>query len=130
MRHEGARSILRRQPLTAAAIHRIMRSLFPRRNDFGSASFEELVPELSRLGISTTGQFSRLMKHHRRALRKIDLSRMDRWNIKFYEREFGEEQVRDCLRRQYWFAYPGLVRIAAELEFGEEQAAAAQAPEA
>ena len=130
MRRQGARAILWQQPLTATAIHRTMRSLFPRRNDFGSASFEELVPELSRLGIDTIGQFSRLMKNHRRALREIELSRMDQWHVKFYEREFGEEQVRDCLRRQYWFAYPGLVRIAAELQFGEEQAAAAQVPEA
>lgn len=130
MRREGARSLLRRQPLTAEAIRRTMRSFFPRRNDFGSGSLEELVPELSRLGIGTLGDFSLLMKRHRRALKDIDISRLDQWHTKFYEDWFGAEQVRDCLRRQYWFAYPGLVRIAAELEFGEERAAAAQAPEA
>lgn len=34
--------------------------------------------------------------------------------------QFGAEFVRDAVRRQYWFAFPGLVRNAAELEFGEQ----------
>lgn len=36
--------------------------------------------------------------------------------------EYGEGFVRDAIRRQYWFAYPALVRTAAEIEFGEEAA--------
>ena len=33
--------------------------------------------------------------------------------------EFGEEVMQDFERRQYWFAYPALVRTAAEMAFGE-----------
>jgi hypothetical protein len=33
--------------------------------------------------------------------------------------EYGEGFIRDAERKQYWFAYPALVRTAAEMEFGE-----------
>ena len=32
---------------------------------------------------------------------------------------YGREHVRDAIRRQYWWAYPALVRTAMEMEFGE-----------
>ncbi len=37
-----------------------------------------------------------------------------------FAEEYGEEFIRDAERRQYWFAYPALVRTAVEMEFGEE----------
>ena len=36
--------------------------------------------------------------------------------------EYGRAFVTDAIRRQYWFAYPALVRTAAEFEFGEAAA--------
>ena len=95
-----------------------MRGLFPKRNDFGDASFDELVPELARFGVRTTGQFELLMKRHRRRLLAIDRSRMDEWHKEYYAKEFGAN-VKDAERRQYWFAYPALVRTAAELQWGK-----------
>ena len=95
-----------------------MRNLFPKRNDYGSASFDELVPELARFDVRTVGEFERLMKRHRRQLLIIDQSPMDPWHLEFYAREFGAD-VKDAVRRQYWFAYPALVRTAAELEWGK-----------
>jgi hypothetical protein len=105
-------------PLTEPMIQKVMCRLFPKRNDFGDASFDELVPELARFGVSTVGRFERLMKRHRRQLLVIDRSPMNKKELEFYAREFGAD-TRDAVRRGYWFAYPALVRTAAELEWGE-----------
>lgn len=67
-----ARRIAYERPLTGALIHRTMSSLFPRRNDYGGGSFDELVPELEALGISSAGDFKRLMTRYRRALLDFD----------------------------------------------------------
>lgn len=119
MKYVLARRKLVLRPLTGELIHKIMSRLFPARNDYGAASFEELVPELARFGIVNVGHFTRLMKKHRKALLKIDKSRLAPWEVRMFSEDFGEDFVKDALRRQYWFAYPALVRTAAELEFGE-----------
>jgi hypothetical protein len=113
-----AREKKRKAPLTGTAIHKVMRGLFPKRNDFSDASFDELVPELARFGVRTSGQVELLMKRHRRQLLAIDRSPMDEWHKEYYAKEFGAN-VKDAERRQYWFAYPALVRTAAELQWGK-----------
>ncbi len=114
-----ARQLIAQRPLTGALIHKAMSRLLPKRNDYGSASFEELVPELAKLGICDLGAFVRLIKKHRRRLLAIDRDRLAPWEIRHFSESFGEAFVKDAIRRQYWFAYPALVRTAAELEFGE-----------
>jgi hypothetical protein len=118
----SAQAERRRQPLSGDAIHAAMRRIFPKRNDYGTASFDELVPELARFGITTVGKFRRLMTRHRRELLRIDRDRLLPWEEKHFAESFGAEFVKDAVRRQYWFAYPALVRTAAELEYGEEAA--------
>ena len=103
-------------------IHRVMANTFPRRNDYGQGSFEELVPELAKFGITTLGKFQRLMTKHRKELLRIDRDRLSPAEERQYAEWLGASFVADAVRRQYWFAYPGLVRIAAELEFGETAA--------
>lgn len=110
------------QPLTGAFIHASMWRLFPKKNDYGTASFDELLPELERFGLTRRAQFVRLMKRHRRGLLQIDRDPLAPWEVRFFTQEFGEAFVKDALRRQYWFAYPALVRTALELEFGEAAA--------
>jgi hypothetical protein len=44
---------------------------------------------------------------------------MDSRNKAVYREWLGEEAFLDCMRRQYWFCYPAMVRIALELEFGQ-----------
>lgn len=122
MRHVPARQRVALQPLTGELIHRLMSRLFARRNDYGTASFEELVPELARFGITTRGQFRRLMTRHRRALLRMDRRRLGPDEICIYIDECGEDFLRDATRRQFFFAYPALVRNAAEMEFGEAAA--------
>lgn len=108
-------------PLTAASVRKVMRSLFPKRNDYVTdpALFEELLPELHAFGIRTHGDLRRLMARHRRTLLAEDRSRLTRREQRAYAEMFGTDFVRDAVRRQYWFAYPALVRNALEREFGE-----------
>ena len=122
MRRITVRQKIAKQQLSGALIHKVMSRLFPKKNDYGDASFDELVPELAQFGVKSVGQFQGLMKKHRRQLLGIDQDRLEPWEIQHYAESFGKEFVSDALRRQYWFAYPALVRIAAQLEFGEEAA--------
>ena len=119
MKSIPARRKVYERPLSGEVIHQVMSRIFPKRNDYGSASFDELVPELARFGITTRGRFRALMTKHRRALLRADRERLFPWEVKMFIEEYGEEFVRDATRRQYWFAYPALVRTAAEMEFGE-----------
>ena len=107
-------------PLTAAVVHRTMRGIFPARNDYGEGRFGELLPELARFGIVTVGSFRRLMTRHRRALLGMDRQRIAAWEQRHLGRVYGATFVADAIRRRYWFAFPALIRIAAELEFGVE----------
>ena len=115
----SARERVQNQTLNGRLIHKVMGALFPKRNDYGSASFDELVPELSKFGIDKLAQFQRLMKKHRRELLEIDRDRLAPWEVKHFTESFGKEFISDALRRQYWFAYPALVRTAMEIEFGD-----------
>lgn len=120
MKRLSARQSVYAKPLTGEAIHRVMTTIFPKKNDFGDGSFDELVPELARFGIVSVGQFRSLMTRHRRALLGLDRSPLSAWERRHAISEYGEAFVSDALRRQYWFAYPALVRTAAEIEFGED----------
>jgi hypothetical protein len=122
MKRIPARRKIYNKPLSGSVIRQVMSDIFPKRNDYGSASFDELVPELGRFGITTLGGFRRLMTKHRRALLRFDRAHLAPWEKKMFTDEYGEGFVRDAIRRQYWFAYPALVRTAAEIEFGEEAA--------
>lgn len=121
--YRSARHTRMRLPLTEDSLRKTMRSLFPKRHDYGDLAFHELAQELGVRGINSGAGFSRLMKKHRKSLLAIDRSRLTEWEIPFFRKEFGEEFVDDALRRQYWFAFPALVRIAMDLEFGESQPA-------
>jgi hypothetical protein len=99
-----------------------MQRIFPKRNDYGDASFDELVPELARFGIMTIGKFKSLMTKHRRELLRMDRDPLALFEIRMFSEDYGRAHVMDTVRRQYWFAYPGLVRVAIEMEFGEDAA--------
>lgn len=109
------------QPLTAEIIRTTVAKIFPKRNDYVSdlALFEELLPELARLGITARGQLKRLLTKHRRSLLTDDRSRLSAIEQKYYCEWFGTEQTKTAVRRQYWFGYPAFVRNALESEFGE-----------
>ena len=120
-RHLPARRRIALAPLTGTSVRTLMLSLFPKRNDYVTdpAPFEELLPELHTFGIRTRGDLRRLMARHRRALLAEDRRRLTQREQRFYAEMFEGDFVRDAVRRQYWFAYPALVRNALEREFGE-----------
>nr|WP_298118390.1 hypothetical protein [uncultured Pseudomonas sp.] len=68
-----------------------------------------------------------MLNKHRKKVLEIDRSPMDQWHQRMYSSEMGAEKFNDFIRRQYWFAYPGLLRLALELEFGEAYEAFADA---
>lgn len=119
MNRLSARQLIYARPLTGEAIHRVMSRVFPKKNDYGDASFDELVQELARFGIVSVGEFKRLMTKHRRAMLQLDRGRLLAWERQDATAEYGRTFVADAMRRQYWFAYPALVRNAVEFEFGE-----------
>ena len=47
MKRISARTQLSLRPLTGILIHREMSRLLPKRNDYGTGFFDELVPELA-----------------------------------------------------------------------------------
>ncbi len=117
----SARKRVLLEPLSALLIQKVLRNLYPKRNDYVTdmALFEELLPELARWGITTRGRLQRLMKKHRRALLNDDKSRLSLKEQRFYAELFGMRHTQDAVRRQYWFAYPAFVRKALKSEFGE-----------
>jgi hypothetical protein len=118
----SARNRRNREPLTGVLVYRVTARLFAKRNDYGINSYEDIVEELAKFGILNRGKFSKLMKRHRRELLRIDRERLAPWEIKYFSEWFGEASVKDGLRRQYWFALPAMIRIAMELQFGEDAA--------
>lgn len=64
------------------------------------------------------------MRKHRRSLLNADKSRLAPWELRAFSEDLGAAFVVDAVRRQFWFAYPALVRIAIEMEFGSGAAAA------
>ena len=115
-----ARRVVYGRPLTGALIHRVMSGLFPQRNDYGDGSFDELATELRALGITRVGDFKRLMTRYRRALLSFDRAPLSGFERRLAIHDLGAAFVADRERRQYWFAYPGLVRTAIEMHFGED----------
>jgi hypothetical protein len=120
MTRQSARQRRQRAPLSGPAIYRIMASIYPSRNDYASEGFDELVSELARVGIRTCGEFRTMMTSVRRQLLKIDRDPLAPWEIRHMSESFGESFVKDAVRRQYWFAFPGLVRVAIDVCFGEQ----------
>ncbi len=118
-RHLSARQKRNSQPLTSALVHKIAASVLPKRNDYGVNTYDDIVDELSKFGISNRGDFIKFMKRHRQELLRIDRDPLLPWEVNLFSQEFGAAFVKDAIRRQYWFALPAMIRNALELEFGE-----------
>ena len=121
MKHQRARERASSAPLDPESIRKIVRSLFRRRNDYSSETFEELPDELRKFGVVTAKDLRLLMKRHRRALLREENIRMSRAETLWVSREWGFRGV-DTHSGKSWYAIPGLVRTAMELEFGEAAA--------
>jgi hypothetical protein len=122
--HISARGLKSAQPLNGTLIRAVCASIFPKRNDYNHAieDFDELVPELARWGLTTRTQLQQLLTHHRRVLLEIDRSLFDGCERKIYDAWYGEVPMLAHRKGRYFFAYPGFVRNALELQFGEAAA--------
>jgi hypothetical protein len=91
----------------------------PKRNNFGVINFAELLDEANHFGVRTKKQFRLILLRHRCALLQADRESLDAVHIAIYRQELGDEVMADRLRRQRWFSWEALTRIAFELEFAE-----------
>jgi hypothetical protein len=118
-RLSGRRRALER-PLTGLLVRQAARALFPRRNDYIEAPerYEALVGELARHGVRTRGQLRRLLQKHRHALLALERFQLQPAQVRRHVALHADANVRDAVRRQYWFGYPSFVRQALAREFG------------
>ena len=113
----SARCRVSRQPLTEALIHRVLRATLPRANNYRPANYPELLGDLTHFGIRTGAQFRRLMLRHRRTLLEIDRKPFDATNQRIQREELGVAEYLRLSRRNLFFTWEGLTRLARELEF-------------
>ena len=127
----SARQRIDRKELTPELVHKALCAAFPKKNDFSPSEtrYEEELSELIHFGVLCVRDLRDLLNKHRKRILKIDRSPMDQVHQRMYAKEMGIEKFNDFLRRQYWFAYPGLLHLALELEFGDAYEAFANAPD-
>jgi len=121
MRYQGARAKVDLASLDAKRIHMVVRRLFRRRNDYSQATLDELPSELGAFGILTVKDLRLLMKKHRRSLLEDENTRLSRSEALWLSQEIDSAGL-DAFAGKSWYAFPGLVRQAMELEFGEAAA--------
>ncbi len=125
MRHSHSRAKIDLEPVTTAAIKKIVRGLFHRRHDYGDFDLTEVAAELEELGVSSIKQLRHLMKKHRRAILKDEREQMSRAETLYLLAEFGPQGL-ETHTNTSWFAIPGVIREALEKEFGWETVIALQ----
>ncbi|CUI09510.1 hypothetical protein [Massilia antarctica] len=120
-RRLSARQRVAAQPLTRALLLKALSAHFPKKNDYheSETGYAEEIGELQHFSVDSVGRLGALLGRHRKRILAIDRSPMDQWHQNMYREEMGTAVFADFLRRQFWFAYPGLLRLALELEFGE-----------
>jgi hypothetical protein len=116
----SARHRLARTLLSTSSMARILGRTLPRRNNVGIINYAALLEEARHFGVLTNGQFRKLMLRHRRALIEADREPLTPQMERIFRNEDGDAHVADRLRRQYWFSWEALTRLALEFEFGEK----------
>lgn len=101
-------------------VYDVLCQTLPTQNDFSETDYKEELQELLDFGIDSKVKLLDLVVKHREAVLDIDAGDIDDYHIKLYIEEYGEEYVRTRIENKYWFAYPGLLRIILELEFGKD----------
>ncbi len=97
-----------------------MLKLFPSQNDFSQSNYEEELKELLNFGVDSVEKFEILMKGHCRKLLEIDSEPLDEQLLKWYEADNSIDNLALKIANGFWFAFPALIRIGLELEFGEK----------
>lgn len=119
---QRARKTIDQKTLDENLVYKNLKSLLPKINDYSKdeKDYTEILGELFEFKIKTNKDFRLLLKKHRKQLMMIDRSSMDAYHQNMYREEMGADVFNERMRRNYWFAYPALMRIAMKLEFGKE----------
>jgi hypothetical protein len=119
-RGRHARAQAGRAPLSEQSMNRVMRQILPARNNEPPINYAELLVEAGDFGIRTRAQFRALLLRHRRALIAADREPLTPQLGRMYRSEWGNALVSDRLRRQFWWSWEALTRLAFEFEFGDK----------
>ena len=115
------RKLIDGEKLDLAYLEKMLRTLYPKNNPPGTKNeMEEVLGELTQFSIFTKLELRQLMKKHRRRIVQIDRDPIGKSHEPFLRETLGETRFRDMIRRQYWFGKPAIVRLALEIEFGEQ----------
>lgn len=107
--------------LAPEEVYEVMRQLFPAQNDFHKCNYKEETRELVHFGVETKLAFLDMMSKHREEILEIDSEELeDEELIGSYTSEFGKAYMEERIKNKFWFAYPALIRIGLELEFGDK----------
>ena len=106
--------------LTPKLVHEVLKRFFPAKNDNVECSYVEELRELNDFGIETEDQLVGLLQKKEYEVMEIDRSPMTKFDIRMHSEYDGAESVAKRLREGFWFSYPGLLRIALELEYGKD----------
>lgn len=106
--------------LTANDIYEILCQTLPEQNDFYKSDYSEELRELLHFGINTRLQFLDLVAKHKEEALSIDSEPLDDYEIQYYGKEYGKGYVEERVKEKFWYAYPALLRIILELEFGDQ----------
>jgi len=115
-----ARARIGRAPLSEKSMARVMRRVLPARNYEPPINYGELLVEARDFGIRTKSHFRALLLRHRRALIAADREPLTPQLERMYRSEWGDAMVSDRLRRQFWWSWEALTRLAFEFEFGDK----------
>lgn len=105
--------------LTTGSLYEILKDRFPKQNDFHVTDYREELDELNTFRITSISDLNGLIGRHIERVLEIDSDPLDEEHIKWYSDDYGAEYVQEKAKNNYWFAFPALVRIMLELEFGE-----------
>ncbi len=106
--------------ITTDDIYSILKQTFPAQNDFSKCNYVEERQELLDFGIDTKAKLLDMLAKHKAEVLEVDSEDLDDYHIEWYNEEYGKDYVDDRVNKKFWFAYPGLLRISLELEFGEK----------
>ena len=105
--------------LTANDVYEVLCQTLPEQNDFYKSDYSEELQELLHFGINTRLQLLDMIAKHKEEARSIDSEPLDDYEIQYYSNEYGKGYVEERIERKFWYAYPALLRIILELEFGD-----------
>ena len=107
-------------PLTKEELYEVLVQQLPKQNDYAVSDYSEELHELNIFGISTQEALVELIIKHKESLMLIDAEPVDPFLVNYFKQEYGYEEIQIRINNKFWYAYPALLRILLQLEFGDE----------